>query len=117
MNNKYSAVTATAEPPKLSLPSINNNHVNNSSSREHSAGGLAELVASQEGQNDMRRPRAFKFGQVDQKMLMSRLYSTPLNKPSSHQQYVLDMGATSIHKPRIRRVENPPPLAEPVVIV
>jgi hypothetical protein len=31
-------------------------------------------------------PKAFKFGQVDQKMLMSRLYSTPFKKENSPQQ-------------------------------
>ena len=60
-------------------------------------------------------PKAFKFGQVDQKMLMSRLYSTPFKKDNSPQQYALEMGGTSVHKPKIKKIENPPPQAEPIV--
>ena len=60
-------------------------------------------------------PRAFKFGQVDQKLLVSRLYSTPFNKASSHQKYVLDMGTTTLNKPHIRKLEKPPQQPEPVV--
>ena len=61
------------------------------------------------------KPMAFKFGQVDQKLLLSRLYSTPFNKASSHQKYVLDMGTTSLNKPHIKLLEKAPPQAEPVV--
>ena len=60
-------------------------------------------------------PKAFKFGQVDHKMLMSRLYSTPFQKTTTNQQYALDMGSTSVHKPRIKKLSGPPPMAEPIV--
>ena len=60
-------------------------------------------------------PKAFKFGQVDQKMLMSRLYSTPFKKENSPQQYALEMGGTSVHKPHIKRLDKPPPPPEPIV--
>ena len=63
------------------------------------------------------KPRAFKFGQVDPKQLLSRLYSTPFQKPvgTGQQEYVLDMTASKINKPRIRKLELPPKPAEPVV--
>lgn len=64
---------------------------------------------------ESKQPKAFKFGQVDQTQLLSRLYSTPLKKATSNQQYVLEMGATSVHKPRIKKLETPPPHAEPIV--
>jgi hypothetical protein len=66
--------------------------------------------------DDLKLPKAFKFGQVDRKLLMSRLYSTPYNKATTNQKYVLDMGATSVHKPHIKKLENPPPPPEPIVI-
>ncbi len=59
--------------------------------------------------------RKFKFGQVDQTALMSRLVSTPFNKVSTNQKYVLDMGMTSLQKPRIKKLEDPTAPAEPVV--
>jgi len=62
-------------------------------------------------------PKAFKFGQVDQKMLMSRLYSTPFKKENSPQQYALEMGGTSVHKPHIKRLDKPPPPPEPIVML
>ena len=103
MNDKYSAAgISAAEPLKLTLPNLGKREA-----------GAMDSNRSQE--EDLRRSKAFKFGQVDQKMLISRLYSTPFSKPTSNQQYVLDMGATSIHKPRIKRLEEPPPPAEPVV--
>ncbi|CAF0752073.1 unnamed protein product [Brachionus calyciflorus] len=64
-------------------------------------------------QND-KRPKAFKFGQVDQNLLMSRLYSTPFNKAHSNQQYVLDMSMTSVQKPHIKKLEKPPAPPEPI---
>ena len=63
-------------------------------------------------------PKAFKFGQVDHNMLMSRLYSTPLNNQpiqSNGQKYMLDMSMTSMQKPRIKKLEAPPPHPEPIV--
>jgi hypothetical protein len=66
--------------------------------------------------DDLKLPKAFKFGQVDRKLLMSRLYSTPFNKATTNQKYVLDMGATSVHKPHIKKLENPPPPPEPIVM-
>lgn len=65
--------------------------------------------------DDSKRPKAFKFGQVDQNMLMSRLYSTPFKKPNSQQKFMLDMSMTSIHKPHIKKLDNPPPQPEPLV--
>jgi hypothetical protein len=62
------------------------------------------------------KPRAFKFGQVDQNLLMSRLYSTPLKKESSSQKYMLDMCGTSFQKPVLRKLDAPPPKPEPIVI-
>ena len=59
--------------------------------------------------------RKFKFGQVDQMALMSRLVSTPFNKASTNQRYVLDMGTTSLQKPRIKKLEDSAAQAEPVV--
>jgi hypothetical protein len=70
-----------------------------------------------EGGENGKQPRAFKFGQVDQKLLMSRLYSTPFKKATSNQQFALEMGATSVHKPRIKKLESPPPHAEPIVFI
>ncbi|RMZ97437.1 dynein heavy chain axonemal, partial [Brachionus plicatilis] len=64
-------------------------------------------------END-RKPKAFKFGQVDQNLLMSRLYSTPFKKPNSNQQYVLDMSMTSVQKPHIKKLEQAPPAPEPI---
>ena len=96
MNNKASngAFATPTDFPKLSLPSINKQDV---------------------ADETRKYPKAFKFGQVDHNMLMSRLYSTPFNKATSNQQYALDMSATSIHKPRIKKLDNPPPAPEPVV--
>ena len=65
--------------------------------------------------DDQPATRRSKFGQVDQTALMSRLISTPFNKASTNQRYVLDMGMTSIQKPRIKKIESPAPAAEPVV--
>jgi hypothetical protein len=67
--------------------------------------------------NDKLKPKAFKFGQVDSKQLLSRLYSTPFQKPmaTGEQEYVLDMSSSKINKPRIRKLEAPPRAAEPVV--
>lgn len=66
-------------------------------------------------EDEMSQRKSFKFGQVDQSMLMSRLYSTPFNKVSTNQRYVLDMGTTSLHKPRIKKIETESIQAEPVV--
>lgn len=73
----------------------------------------SSIAQNEEEQTPPRK--SFKFGQVDQGMLMSRLYSTPFNKASTNQRYVLDMGSTSMHKPRIKKLENPAAAAEPVV--
>lgn len=67
-------------------------------------------------EDNERKPKAFKFGQVDQSLLMSRLYSTPFKKPNSNQQFVLDMSMTSVQKPHIKKLEKPPPAPEPIVI-
>ena len=81
------------------------------------------LIASQtdENQNDnnITKAKAFKFGQVDQKKLLSRLYSTPFQKPqgTGGQEYVLDMTSSKMNKPRLRKLEIPPTQAEPVVRV
>ena len=89
------------------LPSINANKMSDSS---------ASSINNDDNEESNKRPiKAFKFGQVDHSMLMSRLYSTPFNKTTTNQQYALEMGATSIHKPRIKKLENPPPPPEPVV--
>ena len=101
MNDKYSAAGTTAAD-KLTLPNLTKREAN-------------EMDSNKSQEDDLRKAKAFKFGQVDQKLLMSRLYSTPFNKPTSNQQFVLDMASTSIHKPRIKRLENPLPQAEPVV--
>lgn len=66
-------------------------------------------------------PKAFKFGQVDQNMLISRLYSTPLNKQQyeapTKQHYMLDMSMTSLQKPRLKKLEAPAANPEPIVRV
>lgn len=80
--------------------------------------GIVKSELSNVGQNkdDADPPtRRSKFGQVDQTALMSRLISTPFNKASTNQRYVLDMGMTSIQKPRIKKIESPSSNAEPVV--
>ena len=74
----------------------------------------------QQQQQHQQLPKAFKFGQVDHNLLMSRLYSTPLNKQSAQQssaaqQYMLDMSMTSMQKPRIKKLDAPPPNPEPIV--
>ena len=85
------------------------------------------LLASQNGNNsnhdenqnnnNISKPKAFKFGQVDQKKLLSRLYSTPFQKPmaTGNQEFVLDMSASRINNPRLRKLELPPKPAEPIV--
>jgi hypothetical protein len=81
-----------------------------------------EANSSQNGHHDNKLqqnqlPTAFKFGQVDQKKLLSRLYSTPFQKVASNKQdYVLEMypGQVGINKPRIRKLETPPKPVEPV---
>jgi hypothetical protein len=84
---------------------------------------LALLAASQndENQNDnnITKAKAFKFGQVDKKKLLSRLISTPFQKPqgTGDQEYVLDMTSSKMNKPRLRKLELPPKQAEPVVCV
>ena len=116
MNNNHSA-GLSAESGKLVLPPINRN--NNSAGNDRSVPNLLEeiepMVEGDEEDLSSQRPRAFKFGQVDQKLLVSRLYSTPFNKASSHQKYVLDMGTTTLNKPHIRKLEQPPAPLEPVV--
>lgn len=81
--------------------------------------GIVKSELSNVGQNnkdDSDPPtRRSKFGQVDQTALMSRLISTPFNKASTNQRYVLDMGMTSIQKPRIKKIEGATSNAEPVV--
>lgn len=79
--------------------------------------GIVKSTSSiAQNEDELNPPRkSFKFGQVDQSVLMSRLYSTPFNKASTNQRYVLDMGSTSIHKPRIKKLESPAAAAEPVV--
>ena len=94
MDSKYSAGTAADSQKKFSNNELLNNDVEN---------------------ENKQQPKAFKFGQVDQKLLMSRLYSTPYKKSSSSQQYALEMGATSVHKPHLKKLETPPPNAEPIV--
>ena len=74
-----------------------------------------DVLKNETEDENKQKPKAFKFGQVDQKLLMSRLYSTPYKKSSSSQQYALEMGATSVHKPHIKKLETPPPNAEPIV--
>ena len=100
MNNKAAGVLA--DFPKLILPDIGNKDPTGA-------------PASNLSEDELRRPKAFKFGQVDQNMLLSRLYSTPFNKASSNQKFMLDMGTTSIQKPRIKKIESPTVMAEPVV--
>jgi hypothetical protein len=76
-------------------------------------GGSASL--SNASELDDKRPRAFKFGHVDQNLLMSRLYSTPLKKEATQaQKFALDN--TSYQKPVIRKLEAPLPKPEPIVI-
>ena len=79
--------------------------------------GESSTNKSQQQQQQQQLPKAFKFGQVDHNLLMSRLYSTPLQpiQASSQQQYTLDMSMTSMHKPRIKKLEAPPPNPEPIV--
>jgi hypothetical protein len=105
MNHKASNGAST-DLPKLSLPNINNKQLSNESTT------FMDATNNQDGEN---RRKGFKFGQVDHNMLITRLYSTPFNKTTTNQQYVLDMGATSIHKPRIKKLDNPPTPPEPVV--
>ena len=62
-----------------------------------------------------KQPKAYKFGQVDQNLLISRLYSTPLKPENSHQKYMLDMGATNFQKPLVRKLEPSLPKPEPIV--
>lgn len=78
--------------------------------------GLDPSGETSKGEKQMQR--AFKFGQVDQNLLMSRLYSTPFKLPAAapNQQYTLDMTMTSIHKPRIKKIEQPAPHPEPIVM-
>jgi hypothetical protein len=78
---------------------------------------ISDSVAQNKANSD-KLPKAFKFGQVDQNLLMSRLYSTPFKQPmpSTAQQFSLDMSMTSMHKPRIKKLETPPPHPEPIVI-
>jgi hypothetical protein len=92
MNNKV----GVADYSKLTLPDIVNKDATLSSS-------------------NVPEKRSVKFGQVDQNMLMSRLYSTPFNKATSNQKYMLDMGATSIQKPRIKKIETQTVMPEPIV--
>ncbi len=100
-NNKAAGVLA--DYPKLVLPDIGSN-------KDPTGASI-----SNQSEDESRRPKAFKFGQVDQNMLLSRLYSTPFNKASSNQKFMLDMGTTSIQKPRIKTIESPTIMAEPVV--
>lgn len=96
MNNKAGVL-----PNSFSLPGIVKPELSN--------------VQKDDPNSEQVRPRkSFKFGQVDQSALMSRLVSTPFNKATTNQRYVLDMGATSIHKPRIKKLEAPAASAEPV---
>lgn len=75
-----------------------------------------ELSGVEKTDEQAQQPvRKFKFGQVDQAALMSRLVSTPFNKATTNQRYVLDMGTTSLQKPRIKKLEDPSAQAEPVV--
>ena len=114
MNRNHSA-GLSAESNKLVLPPIN------ASNSDRTVPNLLEQIEpmlvdeDDNGRDGSQRPRAFKFGQVDQKLLVSRLYSTPFNKASSHQKYVLDMGTTTLNKPHIRKLEKPPQPPEPVV--
>ena len=72
-------------------------------------------------EDDRPSPKAFKFGHVDQKMLISRLYSTPFEKaaPKNEQEYVLDMnhGVMGLNKPRFRKLNPLTKAAEPVVCI
>ena len=105
MNHKASngAGISADYPPKLSLPNIINNNNNNNINRANAndSADSSFMDSTQTGN------KAFKFGQVDHNMLMSRLYSTPFNKTTTNQQYALEMGTTSIHKPRIKKLEQP----------
>ena len=107
MNNQFAAAGLAAETQKSTQfstgLSLNDNEESSNIAGNNS--GIKPLL-----------PKAFKFGQVDQKMLMSRLYSTPFKKENSPQQYALEMGGTSVHKPRIKKIEQLPPQAEPIVI-
>ena len=104
MNNHFASGLAAeaAQKPNQFINSLNGLDENESNSKKNA--GVPPLL-----------PKAFKFGQVDQKMLMSRLYSTPFKKENSPQQYALEMGGTSVHKPKIKKIEQPPPPAEPIV--
>lgn len=84
------------------------------SASSSSGNGLPAL--GENGVEDNKKPKAFKFGQVDQNLLMSRLYSTPLKQEShKNQKYMLDMSATNFQKPLVRKLEPPLPKPEPVV--
>ena len=93
MNNKAGVIPNSFTLPGIVKPELSNLHKD----------------------DDQPATRRSKFGQVDQTALMSRLISTPFNKASTNQRYVLDMGMTSIQKPRIKKIESPAPAAEPVV--
>lgn len=112
MNHKASngaGHVSTDYPPKLSLPNINTN--------ANKATLNADDMDQMSVDGSSRPAKGFKFGQVDHQMLMSRLYSTPFNKTTTNQQYALEMGNTSIHKPRIKKLEQSAPPPEPVVCV
>ena len=108
MNNHFAAAGLAAETQKSSQFASSLNDNEESENRTHAATASSSIKPGM-------LPKAFKFGQVDQKMLMSRLYSTPFKKDNSPQQYALEMGGTSVHKPRIKKIEQPPPHPEPIV--
>ena len=118
MNHKASngaGISADYPTQKLSLPNIPNN--NNRANANDSADSSFMDTTQTDGFANRMPNKSFKFGQVDHNMLMSRLYSTPFNKTTTNQQYALEMATTSIHKPRIKKLEQPPPPPEPVVCV
>lgn len=84
----------------------------NSQKNENTDTNIPEVADSIES-----KPKAHKFGQVDSKKLLSRLYSTPFQNPvpAGEQMYVLDMSGKSVNKPRIRKLEALPKPVEPVV--
>ena len=99
MNNKAGVL-----PNSFTLPGIVRTELSN-----------VQKADNADTNNQAGSQRKNKFGQVDQSALMSRLYSTPFNKASTNQRYVLDMGMTNIQKPRIKKIESAPIAAEPVV--
>jgi hypothetical protein len=98
-------------PPLALLPTIK-------TSKKNENNDNTQTPFKRELNGDGNLPKAFKFGQVDQNMLLSRLYSTPLKPIHSHrQQYSIDMSRTALNKPRLKKLEPTAPVAEPVVSI